>query len=80
MVVLDRAYQLNVGGNMGFKHVLERDRLESQTSRRILVVGTTAILRVTAHVLEVACWSEAWVRAVLDITAMASAAIRSCLE
>ena len=78
--MLDRAYQLNVGGNMGFKNVLERDRLESQTWRRILVVRTTAILRVTAHVLEVACWSEAWLRAVLDITAMASAAVWSCLE
>src|SRR6202000_3230261 len=28
-VVLDRTYQLNVGGNMDFKNMLERDRLES---------------------------------------------------
>src|SRR5699024_12413880 len=29
-VVLDRTYQLNVGGNMDFKNMLERQRLESQ--------------------------------------------------
>ncbi|MCW2782774.1 MAG: inositol-3-phosphate synthase [Marmoricola sp.] len=29
-VVLDRTYQLNVGGNMDFKNMLERDRLESK--------------------------------------------------
>ncbi len=28
-VVLDRTYQFNVGGNMDFKNMLERDRLES---------------------------------------------------
>ncbi len=28
--VLDRTYQLNVGGNMDFKNMLERDRLESK--------------------------------------------------
>src|SRR5690625_4930466 len=29
-VVLDRTYQLNVGGNMDFNNMLERDRLESK--------------------------------------------------
>src|SRR5699024_9789292 len=29
-VVLDRTYQLNVGGNMDFKNMLERQRLESK--------------------------------------------------
>src|SRR5690606_32699408 len=29
-VVLDRTYQLNVGGNMAFKNMLERERLESK--------------------------------------------------
>ncbi|MGI8667949.1 MAG: inositol-3-phosphate synthase [Jatrophihabitans sp.] len=29
-IVLDRTYQLNVGGNMDFKNMLERDRLESK--------------------------------------------------
>ena len=28
--VLDRTYQLNVGGNMDFKNMLERERLESK--------------------------------------------------
>jgi myo-inositol-1-phosphate synthase len=29
-VIMDRTYQLNVGGNMDFKNMLERDRLESK--------------------------------------------------
>lgn len=29
-VIVDRTYQLNVGGNMDFKNMLERDRLESK--------------------------------------------------
>ncbi|MDI2099106.1 inositol-3-phosphate synthase [Ruicaihuangia caeni] len=29
-IVLDRTYQLNVGGNMDFKNMLERERLESK--------------------------------------------------
>jgi myo-inositol-1-phosphate synthase len=29
-ITLDRTYQLNVGGNMDFKNMLERDRLESK--------------------------------------------------
>src|SRR5699024_10348124 len=29
-VHLDRTYQLNVGGNMDFKNMLERERLESK--------------------------------------------------
>ena len=30
VVIVDRTYQLNVGGNMDFKNMLERDRLESK--------------------------------------------------
>ena len=33
-VVLDRTYQLNVGGNMDFKNMLERERLESKKVSR----------------------------------------------
>jgi myo-inositol-1-phosphate synthase len=29
-VIMDRTYQLNVGGNMDFKNMLERERLESK--------------------------------------------------
>src|SRR5690625_4026215 len=29
-VTVDRTYQLNVGGNMDFKNMLERERLESK--------------------------------------------------
>jgi len=29
-VILDRTYQLNVGGNMDFKNMLQRERLESK--------------------------------------------------
>ncbi len=29
-MILDRTYQLNVGGNMDFKNMLERERLESK--------------------------------------------------
>ena len=33
-VVLDRTYQLNVGGNMDFKNMLERERLESKKTSK----------------------------------------------
>ncbi|HLS15504.1 MAG TPA: inositol-3-phosphate synthase [Beutenbergiaceae bacterium] len=33
-VVLDRTYQLNIGGNMDFKNMLERDRLESKKTSK----------------------------------------------
>jgi myo-inositol-1-phosphate synthase len=37
-VVLDRTYQLNVGGNMDFKNMLERDRLESKKTSKTRAV------------------------------------------
>ncbi|GAB3528603.1 inositol-3-phosphate synthase [Arthrobacter monumenti] len=45
-VVLDRTYQLNVGGNMDFKNMLERDRLESKKVSKTQAVtsNTTADL------------------------------------
>ncbi|MCW2765404.1 MAG: inositol-3-phosphate synthase, partial [Nocardioides sp.] len=43
-VVLDRTYQLNVGGNMDFKNMLERDRLESKK-----VSKTQAVTSNIAH-------------------------------
>ncbi len=45
-VVLDRTYQLNVGGNMDFKNMLERTRLESKKISKTQAVtsNTTAEL------------------------------------
>ncbi|GAA1942070.1 inositol-3-phosphate synthase [Brevibacterium antiquum] len=45
-VVLDRTYQLNVGGNMDFKNMLERKRLESKKISKTQAVtsNTTAQL------------------------------------
>jgi len=43
-VVLDRTFQLNVGGNMDFKNMLERDRLESKK-----VSKTQAVTSNIAH-------------------------------
>ncbi|MEE1621518.1 inositol-3-phosphate synthase [Zafaria sp. Z1313] len=45
-VVLDRTYQLNVGGNMDFKNMLERDRLESKKVSKTQAVtsNTSAVL------------------------------------
>ena len=45
-VTLDRTYQLNVGGNMDFKNMLERDRLESKKISKTQAVtsNTTAVL------------------------------------
>ncbi|WP_017800147.1 inositol-3-phosphate synthase [Erwinia toletana] len=45
-VVLDRTYQLNVGGNMDFKNMLERDRLELKKISKTQAVtsNTSAIL------------------------------------
>ncbi|MGC0141860.1 inositol-3-phosphate synthase [Pseudactinotalea sp. Z1732] len=37
-VVLDRTYQLNIGGNMDFKNMLERDRLESKKTSKTQAV------------------------------------------
>jgi myo-inositol-1-phosphate synthase len=42
-VALDRTYQLNVGGNMDFKNMLERERLESKkTSKTQAVTSNVA--------------------------------------
>lgn len=45
-VVLDRTYQLNVGGNMDFKNMLERERLESKKISKTQAVtsNTSAVL------------------------------------
>ncbi len=37
-LVLDRTYQLNVGGNMDFRNMLERDRLESKKTSKTQAV------------------------------------------
>ncbi len=43
-VVLDRTYQLNVGGNMDFKNMLERTRLESKRiSKTQAVTSNTSV-------------------------------------
>ena len=46
-VVLDRTYQLNVGGNMDFKNMLERERLESKKISKTQAV--TSNLRRARH-------------------------------
>lgn len=44
-VTLDRTYQLNVGGNMDFKNMLERDRLESKKiSKTQAVTSNTSVV------------------------------------
>lgn len=45
-VILDRTYQLNVGGNMDFKNMLERGRLESKkiSKTRAVTSNTSAVL------------------------------------
>jgi myo-inositol-1-phosphate synthase len=40
-MILDRTYQLNVGGNMDFKNMLERDRLESKKISKTQAVTST---------------------------------------
>ena len=49
-VILDRTYQLNVGGNMDFKNMLERNRLESKKISKTQSV--TSQLERDAAVLE----------------------------
>lgn len=39
-VVIDRMYQLNVGGNMDFKNMLQRDRLESKKLSKTQAVAS----------------------------------------
>ncbi len=46
-VILDRTMQLNVGGNMDFKNMLERDRLESKK-----ISKTTAVTSQLRHGIE----------------------------
>src|ERR687890_1927824 len=51
-VALDRTYQLNVGGNMDFKNMLERDRLESKKVSKTQAVTsnlTGSLAGVGAH-------------------------------
>ena len=47
-VVLDRTYQLNVGGNMDFKNMLERDRLESKKVSKTQAVTSNICLLYTS--------------------------------
>ncbi len=42
-VVVDRTYQLNVGGNMDFKNMLERERLESKKISKTQAVTSNMI-------------------------------------
>jgi myo-inositol-1-phosphate synthase len=44
-VVLDRTYQLNVGGNMDFKNMLERERLESKKISKTQAVTSNLVAR-----------------------------------
>ncbi|GAA1363945.1 inositol-3-phosphate synthase [Brevibacterium luteolum] len=46
-VVLDRTYQLNVGGNMDFKNMLERDRLESKKISKTQAVTSNTSAELT---------------------------------
>ena len=48
-VILDRTYQLNVGGNMDFKNMLERDRLESKKISKTQAVTTNMENKLSAR-------------------------------
>ncbi|GAA4285093.1 inositol-3-phosphate synthase [Brevibacterium daeguense] len=48
-VVLDRTYQLNVGGNMDFKNMLERERLESKKISKTQAVTSNTTARLAAR-------------------------------
>jgi myo-inositol-1-phosphate synthase len=48
-MVLDRTYQLNVGGNMDFKNMLERDRLESKKISKTQAVTSQLDHGITAR-------------------------------
>ncbi len=48
-LVLDRTYQLNVGGNMDFKNMLERDRLESKKISKTQSVTSQLDNGIDAH-------------------------------
>ena len=47
-VILDRTYQLNVGGNMDFKNMLERDRLESKKISKTQAVTSNTSAKLEA--------------------------------
>ncbi|MDJ0321324.1 inositol-3-phosphate synthase [Pseudarthrobacter sp. PS3-L1] len=47
-VTLDRTYQLNVGGNMDFKNMLERDRLESKKISKTQAVTSNVTAELAA--------------------------------
>jgi len=48
-LVLDRTYQLNVGGNMDFKNMLERERLESKKISKTQAVTSQVEHGIDAH-------------------------------
>lgn len=48
-VTLDRTYQLNVGGNMDFKNMLERERLESKKISKTNAVQSNLHKKLDAH-------------------------------
>jgi myo-inositol-1-phosphate synthase len=48
-LVLDRTYQLNVGGNMDFKNMLERDRLESKKISKTQAVTSQIDNGISGH-------------------------------
>ncbi|GAA1343189.1 inositol-3-phosphate synthase [Arthrobacter roseus] len=47
-VTLDRTYQLNVGGNMDFKNMLERERLESKKISKTQAVTSNTSAKLSA--------------------------------
>ena len=48
-IVLDRTYQLNVGGNMDFKNMLERTRLESKKISKTQAVTSNIDAKLDPH-------------------------------
>ena len=48
-VTLDRTYQLNVGGNMDFKNMLERERLDSKKISKTNAVQSNLHKKLDAH-------------------------------
>ena len=48
-LVLDRTYQLNFGGNMDFKNMLERERLESKKISKTQAVTSQVERGISAH-------------------------------
>ena len=48
-VALDRTYQLNVGGNMDFKNMLERERLDSKKISKTNAVQSNLHKKLDAH-------------------------------